>query len=83
MKCGDLDCLRQIRRCHTAGFDGLCGKGPLVRRLVRLADEGLTHYVGTGPNYDETNNDDREWPIWELTEAARAVLAAADGEMKP
>ena len=31
MKCGDLDCLRQIRRCHTAGFDGLCGKDQIAR----------------------------------------------------
>jgi hypothetical protein len=80
VKRGDMECLKQILRCHAAGFDGLCGKGSMCRRLARLADEGFTHFVGAGPNYDEVGGNDREWPIWELTAAGRSILlAAADG----
>lgn len=62
----DIDCLRSIARCEAAGFDGLCGRGPIRRRLVRLEAEGFTRYVGEGSCEDCKN--DSPWPIWALTD---------------
>jgi hypothetical protein len=63
-----------LRAQDFGGNDGACAKGARQQEMAhRLSRAGLVRFVG--PGIEEDGDPDREWPIYEITDAGRAALS--------